>query len=208
MSSIGFILRLFLSVLVIAIYDAEKNIWCLTQNLRAQAKIIWLVLIERWCNWSLRMADSNDAAGLFMHPVYSPSSSWPLRNPTYRFCAVVGPLNDFYSIDPATMVWTPILVLGPSPPARAGHGFTSARDKIYLHGGGFNPYGSDLGWGWEGGEWCVKRAGPCKLMKFYPKGGIWNVWKRFSLISCLLLYSTQLNVKPNQFSGLRRKGSF
>jgi hypothetical protein len=76
----------------------------------------------------------------------------PLLQLLCPYLLFAGPLNDLYSIDPATMAWTPISILGTSPSARAGHGFASARGKLYLHGGGRNPYGSDEGWGWEGGE--------------------------------------------------------
>ncbi len=47
-----------------------------------------------------------------------------------------GLLNDLHSLDPANMTWTKLSAARGSPPAaRAGHGFTSAGGKLYVHGG-------------------------------------------------------------------------
>ena len=46
-------------------------------------------------------------------------------------------LSDLYSFDPVSKVWTYLsdAAAGTPPTARASHGFTSAGDKLYAHGG-------------------------------------------------------------------------
>ena len=53
------------------------------------------------------------------------------------FCSAVIS-NDLYSFDPANMSWSLLSAApgsNPPPSARAGHGFTSAGGKLYVHGG-------------------------------------------------------------------------
>ncbi len=49
------------------------------------------------------------------------------------------PLVDIHSFDPANMTWTRLSAADDAsrPSARAGHGFTSAGGKLYVHGGVF-----------------------------------------------------------------------
>jgi hypothetical protein len=45
-------------------------------------------------------------------------------------------LDDFYSFDPATMVWSQLSAAESTrPSARCLHGFTSTGGKLYVHGG-------------------------------------------------------------------------
>jgi hypothetical protein len=47
-------------------------------------------------------------------------------------------LSDLYSFDLDTMAWSPLVMTdstGIWPSSRAGHGFTSAGGKLYVHGG-------------------------------------------------------------------------
>ena len=48
-----------------------------------------------------------------------------------------GFLGDLHSFDPANMTWTLLSAAhdAPRPSAREGHGFTSARGRLYVHGG-------------------------------------------------------------------------
>ena len=50
-------------------------------------------------------------------------------------------LDDLYSFDPVTMVWTLFAAFEDSarPSARFLHGFTSTADKLYVHGGAVYP---------------------------------------------------------------------
>ncbi len=45
--------------------------------------------------------------------------------------------DDMHSFDPATMTWTLLSAANDTrrPSARCGHGFTSAGDLLYVHGG-------------------------------------------------------------------------
>jgi hypothetical protein len=69
------------------------------------------------------------------------SAHLPTR-PLTCFCA--DSLQDLHVYDPDTKAWTNLSApaSGTSPPARWGHGFTSAGGKLYVHGGyGFgSPY--------------------------------------------------------------------
>ncbi len=48
-----------------------------------------------------------------------------------------GHLDDLHSFDLVNMVWTVLSAKGSAhrPSARYGHGFASAGDKLYVHGG-------------------------------------------------------------------------
>ncbi len=66
----------------------------------------------------------------FLTPLFIPSSPHTLAASTGWL------LDDLYSFDPATMVWTMLLAAGSvRPSARSFHGFTSAGGKLYVHGG-------------------------------------------------------------------------
>jgi hypothetical protein len=67
-----------------------------------------------------------------------------------------GNLNDLHVYDPATEAWTNLsAALSGTPPSfRYHHGFTSAGDKLYVHGGS----GGSGGEG-RGGAGCAEDVG-------------------------------------------------
>ncbi len=58
-------------------------------------------------------------------------------SPPYASHSTGGSLQDLHVYDPATMAWTDLSAIasGTRPPARWGHGFTSAGGKLYVHRG-------------------------------------------------------------------------
>ena len=59
-------------------------------------------------------------------------------------------MGDLYVYDPVAMAWTNLSAAasGIPPCPRAGHGFTAAGDRLYVHGGwGFGGENGDIGVG-------------------------------------------------------------
>jgi hypothetical protein len=63
----------------------------------------------------------------------------PLILASPPFADLCNVYDDFYSYDVANQTWTLLFGVSDSesnrPPARYGHGFTSAGGKLYVHGG-------------------------------------------------------------------------